>query len=65
MNLLILPYESQIFWSFLALLFEYTKLHLTFNDWHVSWTQIIHKKLSFGAHMCTREIFDLFFNMGQ
>ena len=63
--LLILLYKSQIFWTFLALHFECTKLHLIFNDWQVGWTQIIHNKLSLGAHMCTSEIFDLFSNMGQ
>ena len=62
---LILPYKSQIFWTFLALHFECTKLHLIFNDWQVGWTQIIHNKLSLGAHMCTSEIFDPFSNMGQ
>ena len=40
-----------VFWTFLTLHFECTKLHLIFNDWHVGWTQLIHNKLSFGPHM--------------
>ena len=61
----ILPSKSKFFWTFLALHFECTKVHLIFHDWHVGWTQLIHNKLNFGAHMCPSEIFDLFSNLGQ
>ena len=63
--LLILPSISKLFWTFLALHFECTKVHLIFYDWHVGWTQLIHNKLNFGAHMCPSEIFDLFSNLPQ
>ena len=51
---MILPYKSQILWTFLALHFDCTKLHLCFHDQHFGWSQLIHNIKNHRSHFWTK-----------